>query len=227
MSRFLFVFIIVWCLSVSCRVSAIENRVPDVEIIIVSMPLIGDNIGITYEKPVEEVIIRNDLANIRRKTGWDFRDVRISKSELPKIPEEMSNANFLTMGVVDSNAGGFKLSPFIEAFKRYDLIEIIFLVQRPFAFQGIRRYEDKNVRVVLVDATDTTYRYRIKLKNKNFKNLMLPIQERRENLTQKPKPFSWGRIAFIAIFALILIGLAAVLFKQKKNQTSRNFQETE
>ena len=190
-----------------------SGDVPNIEIIILSTALTGDSVGITYPRMVSDIEARQDLGALRRETKWIVRDIKISKgSVLTSGGNRMTSVEFVTTGAVDRSAGGFRLEPIVKALRRHGLIEVVYVVQPPFQFQGLRSFTNRYVTVYLVESGETTYRYRIRILNPEFLRLDLPIIQSATPPNAKEEPPRRGGLEIaVAVVAAVLAATMLVI----------------
>jgi hypothetical protein len=119
-----------------------------------------------------------------------------------------TSAEFSTLGTVNLQSGGFPLEPIIKAFKDLEYLELQFMISMPFNFQGLRRFENKYVKIVLNRGTNV-YGYSVFIKDPNFKTLNLPLVQLGD--TAASKPADAKRSNLLGIVLIVLLGLFAAI----------------
>lgn len=155
-------------------VSSQAQSAPDVLILVVQRPGLGDQVNITYSGLVPHPQVQQDLNALRQATGWARKGLKISDERAPvQTVRYMTGATFTAPNVVQNDTYSLPVEPFVTAFHLYKNLALIFVVDSSFQFQGLRQYADNNVAISL-DQHGAAYTYRVAILNSQFTHLSLP-----------------------------------------------------
>lgn len=160
-------------LSVSSRAQSTPSA-PDVLVLVVQRPGLGDQVDITYSGLVAHPPVQRDLDALRKATGWTQTGLKITDDRAPvQKVRYLTGATFTAPNVVQNETHALPIEAFITAFHLYKNLALIFLVDSSFQFQGWPQYADNNVRITL-DQRGAAYTYRVAILNSHFEHLGLP-----------------------------------------------------
>lgn len=120
----------------------------------------------------------------------------------------MTSVEFQTNGAVNWGAGVLLVEPFAVAFKRFDLVQINYLLQGNMQFRSLRDFSNRFVDIKWT-STDNSQIYTIKIKDHNFDKLDLPLIVDPPQQAQRENVESPSRSGGTKTLAAILIALAA------------------
>ena len=160
-------------LSVSSRAQS-ASPAPDVLVLVVQRPGLGDQVDITYSGLVAHPQVQRDLDALRKATGWTQTGLKITDDRAPvQKVRYLTGATFTAPNIVQNETHALPIEAFITAFHLYKNLALIFLVDSSFQFQGWPQYADNNVRITL-EQHGAAYTYRVAILNSHFEHLGLP-----------------------------------------------------
>lgn len=175
---FIAVFALAICAVLSASTSAYAaqtkptQQIPDVMIMVMSGLGTADGVSFTYNAPVSEAAVKNDFRTLLQLTGWKPADIRATSQGSPKT----TSVEFYTKGIVNWTGGSFPVEPFAVTFKRYNFVQVQYILQGTFPFHALRNYSNKYVDITWQPSKDNAaHGYSIKIKNHNFDRLGLPL----------------------------------------------------
>lgn len=180
---------------------------PDVGIIILSGALPSDVISFTYNGVVDESAARADLETLLQATGWKVEEVRITVGE---GQPQMTSVEFQVDSAVPWNTGVLLVEPFLVTFKRFDLVQINYLLQGSIKFRSLRNFSNKYVDITWT-AKDSSYTYTATIKDHDFDRLDLPLvveppkAQSRESIDDRRA--GDGRKTWIALILALVAGV--------------------
>ena len=161
-------------LLLSLPVPGRAQTAPDVLVLVVQRPGLGDEVNITYSGRVPHAQVQQDLNALRQATGWARTGLKISDEQAPvQKVRYMTGATFTAPNAVQNETHTLPVEPFVTAFHLYKNLALIFVVDSSFQFQGWRQYADNNVAITL-DQHGAAYTYRVAILNSQFTHLGLP-----------------------------------------------------
>lgn len=179
---------------------------PDVLIWIDARNQNGHWVSITYPVVVKREKAEKHLTQLLNETGWSVLNLKISSDSVLESGENpMTSVEFQTPAAIDLSSGNLPVEPIIKALKDLKKIEIHYLTQPGFQFQGLENYENKYVKIAF-GRGERSYRYSIDVKNSKFDTLNLPIPNTQKQAAKKNYS---NLIVFILVSALALT--AAIL----------------
>ncbi|MDI6827045.1 MAG: hypothetical protein QME62_01020 [Armatimonadota bacterium] len=182
---------------------------PDVLIFIQLTGTNMDFVSFTYPKVVPQNQAMAHLSRVSLETGWQTLDLRITNNSLLKSGSNpMTSVEFTTPQAVRLDLGGFPIEPLIKAFKDLKHIEIVYVTPQNFAFQGLKNFENKYVKITLQRGTNT-YRYQITIKDSGFETLGLPFLQPEVPNTPKTEVATEHKSRTMAVVLIIIIALIA------------------
>jgi hypothetical protein len=158
-------------------VSGQAQTAPDVLVLVVQRPGLGDQVDITYSGLIAHTQVQRDLDALRKASGWAQTGLKITDDRAPvQKVRYLTGATFTAPNVVQNETHTLPVEAFITAFRLYKNLALIFIVDSSFQFQGWRHYADNNVTITL-DQHGAAYTYRAAILNSQFEHLGLPGTE--------------------------------------------------
>ena len=189
-------------LAAGCLAQA-DNAVPDVLVLILSGMGPWDQVSISYPKEVPVGEVRADLSRLARENRWIIRDQHASvETSAAPGSKPSTSLSFRMPRIVNADTGVLPIEPFIVALKRFDHVEIDYLLTSPFTFRGLKDFSDQHVNIELRQSGGS-YRYRVRIRNNDFKHLGLPLTQVAET-KQREAPMP------VATRMILIVGLALV-----------------
>ena len=135
----------------------------------------SDIVSVQYTTVVPLKTAQADLDAMRFLGKWEVRDAKSeTKSSGGPRPKQTTSVSFSTKGIIDYTRGSLTLEPFIVGLKKYEFIEVDYLIPSAFQFHGLEDFENRYVSIKMSPGTNS-YRYRVVVKNSNFDKLNLPL----------------------------------------------------
>ncbi len=172
-----------------------------------------DRVAITYAGAVSEQRARGDLRALLAATKWSASDVVVDSQPLAPGEPRMTSVSFVASTLVPYPGGILPAAPFIEAYKTYRSLVLLFQLQRPYRFGGPTSYQDRYLSVRLQQSPNN-YRYDISITDPKFGSLNLPgvpEEKAQENTggTRKRPPLALALALTIGI--AVSVGIAVYL----------------
>jgi len=169
----LFLTVLFSGLSVSSRAQTASSA-PDVLVLVVQRPGLGDQVDITYSGLVAHPQVQRDLDALHKATGWTQTGLKITDDRAPvQKVRYLTGATFTAPNVVQNETHALPVEAFVLAFRLYKNLALIFIVDSSFQFQGWPQYADNNVRITL-EQHGAAFTYRVAILNSQFEHLGLP-----------------------------------------------------
>lgn len=162
----------------------------------------SEQCSISYDSVVALPKAQSDLDTIAAAGKWQVRDAKgVTKSSGGPKPVPTTSISFSAKGLINYADGTLPLEPFLSGLKRFKYIEIDYITPSGFAFHGLKDFENDFVKIQM-SQNESSYRYRVIVKDANFTKLDLPLRE------AEPKTEESGGSG--ARRVVIAIGLAVV-----------------
>jgi len=197
------------CTALPCGAQQKPRPVPDVVVMVLSGAMPSDTVSFTYKGVVGDAAARADLQSLLNRAGWIAKETRItSGSAQPK----MTSVEFQVDGAVNWRSGALLVEPFVVAFRRFDALQINYLLQGTFPFRSLRNYSDRYIQTDWTSVNNTES-YTITIKDHNFDRLNLPLvveppgSPKTESVE---RPSQGGRKTWLALVLALAAG--AVVF---------------
>ncbi|MBI2843147.1 MAG: hypothetical protein HYX78_07080 [Armatimonadetes bacterium] len=178
--------------------------VPDVVVLVFSGVLPSDGISFTYKEEVDKDVAEADLDALLEATGWTAKETRITTTGEPK----MTSVEFQVDGAVNWGSGILLVEPFALAFKRFDLVQVNYVLQGAFPFRSLTDYKDKHVDISWMSKNNSQI-YTIRIKDRGFDRLGLPLAVAPEVAKQKQKVEEKDGHSGTKIWLALLLALVA------------------
>ncbi|MCL5103041.1 MAG: hypothetical protein M1133_02845 [Armatimonadetes bacterium] len=178
---------------------------PDVLVLVLNGLGPFDQVSINYTSAIPDQDAKNDVAALARDTGWMVRNVEVTTKSVNRPGAKPTTAvMFKTPGIVKPQEGLLALEPFIAALKRFGSIQVNYLVyDSRFGFRGLRDFENRYVKIAM-SQTGNSYVYRVRVKDKDFTRLKLPLRPEVEHVAAPRESTPVGaRVMLVIGFALI------------------------
>lgn len=199
--------VFVGCIVLTCYASAANGQtqpppqaMPDVLVLVLSGVAPVDQISINYSTAVPEDAVKADIRALEKQTAWLVDSVRVSTRTVGG--RQTASGSFNTLAVVNYKEGLIDVSPFIDVLKRYQSIQVNYLLPEGFNFRGLKDFENEFVKIHL-DQRGTSYLYRIRVKNNRFDRLVLPLRQPERKTEVSGCLGGGGRLACAVIIALL------------------------
>jgi len=142
---------------------------PDVVAIVFSVPNVSDTVSVAYRVPVNDETGKQDLRVLAQRGGWTVKKLSITQ-------KDGTVARLETTGVVNPAALTLPVAPFIEAFKRFRQLRIMFVVNgASMNFMPHQPPVSENQQVKLTFSHRTnTYTFDVEIRNSDFESVTLP-----------------------------------------------------
>ena len=96
-----------------------------------------DHVSINYSSKMPTEQVQADLTKLAWETRWPIQAVKISTASVGTPgARPTTQLVFRVLGVADRAAGTLPLSPFVDALKRYGVIEIDYVLAFGVRVQG-------------------------------------------------------------------------------------------
>ena len=201
---------------------------PDVLVLIVQRPGLGDQVNITYSGLVPHVQVQQDLNALRVATGWARTGLTISDDRAPvRQIRYLTGATFTAPNVVLNETHTLPVEPFITAFHLRKSLALIFITDSNFQFQGWRQYADNNVNITL-DQHGSAYTYRVAILNPQFVHLNFPgTAQAAAAITNKHRArVSPGLLLLGIVLAAAAAGILVYIAALRLSPTSMNAEQS-
>lgn len=142
---------------------------PEVVVIVFSVPSVSDTVSVAYRVPVEDETVRQDLRVIAQRGGWTVKKLSVTQ-------KDGTGARLETSGVVNPAAPTLPVAPFIEAFKRFRRLRIMFVVNSAstqFMPDQPPVSENQHIKLTFSHRTNT-YTFDVEILNSDFESITLP-----------------------------------------------------
>jgi len=180
------------------------------EVIVLVLSGVGpfDQVSINYGTSVSRRRIEEDIREIKRVSGWPVRNLEIvTRKDSTPGARPVTSSQFEVPPIANKAEGMLQLEPFISALRRFKSIQVIYLVMGEFRFRGLKDFENNYVKIKLKQRKGA-YTYNIQIKNSEFDDLNLPLNEERSAEMQKTKMSVAAR--FIIVLMVAFLGGALV-----------------
>jgi len=149
---------------------------PDVLVLIYSGMGPFDQVSINYSRAVSASLVRKDIAEIKRLTGWLIRNDKVT-TESTGAPggKPTTSSSFEAPPIANTAEGTLPLEPFVTALKRFGLIRAIYLLPSQFQFHGLEDFENDYVKITLKHSGGS-HTYEVRVKDGRFNRLGLPLK---------------------------------------------------
>lgn len=132
-----------------------------------------DQVAVSYGGEVSEAKARAELRALLDATGWRASDVTVDCQPLAPGTAKMTSASFTAPVVVPYPEGTLPVVPFIQTYKAYGNLVLVFQTRRPFRLKGPASYEDRHLSIRLQQGTGV-HRYNVRVTDPGFGDLELP-----------------------------------------------------
>jgi hypothetical protein len=167
-----------------------------------------DQVAINYDNSVSRKRIEEDIREIKRVSGWPVRNLEIvTRKDSTPGAKPVTSSQFEVPPVANKAEGTLPLEPFIAALRRFQSIQVIYLVMGEFRFRGLKDFENDYIKIKLKQRKGA-YTYNIQIKNSRFDDLNLPLKEERSAEMQKTNISAVAR--FIIVLMVAVVGGALV-----------------
>ncbi len=142
---------------------------PDVVVIVFAVPNVSDTISVAYRVPVDDETGKQDLRVLAKRGGWTVKKLSVTQ-------KDGTGARLETTGVVNFAASTLPVAPFIEAFKRFRRLRIMFILNGAstnFMPNQPPVSENQQVRLTFFHRTNT-YTFDVEILNSDFESVTLP-----------------------------------------------------
>lgn len=176
-----------------------------------------DLVSINYDGLVSEKSVRNDLEAISKDTGWTINNLHISTKKIPVPGSNLStSATFDTNTGLASGSASVNIDPIILVYKRFDRIQISFLVGKATPINAPNGYTDENISITSIFSPGNL-QYAINIIDHDITKLDWPYQQGGGAVPSTGKRTGWG----IVIILLLAGGGALVAYLTAKKLTCR------
>jgi len=191
-----------------------HGKAPDVLVLVLALPATENQVSITYSRLVAEDEAKQDVAELCRRGAW----VANGMSIVADRPKQETSITFRSPVVATGAGGVLPLSPFIETWKRFNYLRLVFICGGGFSPRyDWERYTDRNVDIRFKQA-GSTFTFDVYLRRHAFDRVSIPLQSRPDLQKNRRtrKPGSWGLA--LSIFALppILLVLVMLLMARRR-----------
>lgn|GEM_PF-1085844 len=196
---------------------------PDVLVLVLGGFGPSDMAAINYTGIVPKDKAQIDLDTLAAAGKWEVRDATQSDKSVGGAPPTTS-VTFRARGIVDMTHGTLPVAPFVDALKRFKIIDIQYVnLPTDFQFKGLKDFENEFVKITLSGA-GTAYKYRVMVKNGKFARLDLPVTQ-----PAAAKPVSASMpvlprvmlVFGIAIFGAVLVYLVMTYLSREKESKEK------
>ena len=187
----------------------VNPSAPDVLVLVLGIMPSYDHVSINYSSKVPDQKVLADLAKVALETRWPISGVKTTTKALD-IPgaQPTTQLVFHVPSAENSSEGTLPLSAFVNALKRYKVIEIDYVLRPEFVFRGRRDYEDRFVKVVM-RWSGNSYNYTVRVKDSSFDTIRIPlIPDQPATAAPRPAPPTGARV--LMILGIAIAGAAAV-----------------
>lgn len=202
-----------------CQAAQKELISPDVLVLILCGMGPSDRVSINYATKVSDKDVDADVKKLIKTTRWQVSDAEQS-TETANVPgaKPTTSVNFRTARIALSD-GLLPIEPFVDVFKRFQVIRINYLIQSPFQFAGLKDFENDFVKVSF-QVNGNSYQYTVQIKNSDFDKAALPMQYKTSDTEQLGGISAPVRIILIIVIALLVsvfvYFMAAYICKRRK-----------
>ncbi|MEK7679937.1 MAG: hypothetical protein AAB356_07075, partial [Deltaproteobacteria bacterium] len=212
MLRTLFVIVAVVAAAGTACAAPKPSASPDVLVLVLNGLGPFDQVSINYTSAIPDQDAKNDVAALSRDSGWMVQEVKVTTKAVNRPGAKPTTAvMFKTPGIVDPQQGLLRLEPFIDALKRFDSIQVNYLVyDSRFGFRGLRDFENRYVRIAM-SQTGNSYVYRVQVNDKDFTRLRLPLRPEARPVAPPREPMPVGARVML-VMGIALIGAVAAYF---------------
>ncbi|HHX39859.1 MAG TPA: hypothetical protein GX715_07840 [Armatimonadetes bacterium] len=213
-----------WCFAASGAYAEAKPVPPQPQLLVlVSTGRNGvDQVAISYEGEVSEAKARAELRALLKATGWKASDVMVDCQALSPGAARMTSVSFAAPVVVPYPEGTLPVAEFVQAYKAYRHLVLVFQLSRPFRLTGPDSYEDQHVSIRLQQGTGI-HRYDVRVTDPSFNTLELPELPRAETKTPDEPSRSGPSLALVVLLALgmaVSVGAVVYLFLTSRGATS-------
>lgn len=181
---------------------------PDVLVLVLGGLGANDLVSINYATVVPLPKAQADLDAIASMGGWQVKDAKgETKASGGPNPVNSTSISFAAKGLIGYTDGTFSIEPFVIGLKRFQFIEIDYLVPSGFQFRGLKDFDNRYVNIQMRPARNS-YRYRIVVKDTGFEKLGLPLVQPNETKATQHQGMPLGLRLALGL-GLGLLGAAA------------------
>ncbi|MCS6859332.1 MAG: hypothetical protein NZT92_03300 [Abditibacteriales bacterium] len=142
---------------------------PDVVVIVFSAPAASDIISVAYRVRADNATVQRDLRVLAQRGGWTVKKLSVTQ-------RDGTGGRLETTGVVNPASSTLPVAPFIETFKRFRQMRLMFVVNSPssnFMPHQPPVSENRQVRLTFSHRADT-YTFDVEILNSKFESITLP-----------------------------------------------------
>jgi hypothetical protein len=210
------------CLSTASFAADSKLKSPDVLVLVLSGSSPYDSVSVQYTTEVSDKTAEADLKKLVEETRWQVGKYEITtdKANSPGA-KPTTSISFQMPRIVDIQDGLLPIEPFIDVFKRFDNIQVNYLIMSPFEFAGLKDFENDFVKLNL-KVSGNSYQYSIRVKNNDFKKAKLPLQYKSPTTSPQSQTGLTPTLRIILIIVIALLGsmsayfMAAYICKRRK-----------
>lgn len=200
------------CISSTSFATDAKLKSPDVLVLVLNGSSPQESVSVQYTTEVPDEIAEADLKALVKATRW-----RVGKYEITTDTANSPGAkpttsiSFQTPLIVDTRAGLLPIEPFIDVFKRFDNIQVNYLVMSSFKFAGLKDFENNFVKVKF-KASGNSFQYSVQVKENDFKKAELPLQYVSSNKSAASQTGLSPVMRIILIIVIALLGSMSAYF---------------
>lgn len=146
---------------------------PQLLVLVSAAPNGLDHVAISYAGAVSRDKARRHLDGLLKLTGWQARGIVVDVAPAAAGQPAMTSVSFQAPTVVPYPGGMLPVAPFVQAYKEYASLVVIFRIERPYQFGGPTAYQDAHVAIGLQQSPGQ-YRYDVRVMRRDFAQLTLP-----------------------------------------------------
>lgn len=179
-----------------------NGPMPDVMVLVMSgvIPSETDDISFTYTKEVSKETAKADLMAVLNASGWKAKGAKIINKD------GATSVGFQVKDLVNWTNGLLPVEPFAVGFKRFNLMQVTYMLGGGFTSHTLRDYSNKYVDVRLETPNASTYTYAIRIKDHSYDKLDLPTMDlpkaAQPNKTPEQQTQSGSKIWMALVIAL-------------------------
>jgi hypothetical protein len=189
--------------------SPAKMSVPGVLVLVLSTGGPFDQVSINYASAIPKSEAEKDVYLLKKETSWPITNLKITVADTSTPGSKPSTSSvFAVPPLVNTRDGTLILEPFISVLRRFPLIEVDYLISRPFSFRGLTDFESRWVKIELTQAPNS-YRYRVRVKDKGFERLGLPLVDQSAESSKSTMKISGITRILIIVVVAVLASLVA------------------
>lgn len=198
------------------------GRAPEILALVFCGGTPEDQVSITYSRFASAEEAQRDVTELARRGVWQTNGMAVTANPA----KDETSVSFQSPSVVVSESGVPPLSPFIETWRRYDYLRIIFVVPKSFSPKiAWSKYSDEYLDIEF-DRVGSTLTFDVFLREHDFDRVTIPLEGESNPAAQRK--FGRHRGELLLLVALVLavasagiVAIATVVILSRRQRRQR------